>query len=196
MALHGPLSDRSVDSVQMTPKWSIARRPMSEAAIAIRTEVYGLELSPERFAVGAGRGRPEPDRAHRTQQRRRRTAAPGVCEGAVVGVEPVRRAESEGREAISLAIWAHGWCCASPPLAPTSDIPATTCRCFFAALSIFIWWRAGYEEQKAEQRSPERRETDSFPTGAIFSSEPRSHLRRRDDRESAFSPPRTRRSRS
>src|SRR5208337_3799020 len=56
---------------------------------------------PERGAVDVGRRWPESDRADRTQPRRCRPPAHGIRESAIVGVEPVRGAEIEGREAVS-----------------------------------------------------------------------------------------------
>jgi hypothetical protein len=129
---------------------------MSEATIELRTEVYGLELqlSAAQLVV-ASRGEPvtapivlsEAD-AERVRMEMAKAQLPewNQIEGLKAGAE--RRSRSYLGSWLVLCLAAFS---------AYIGYPSYVVPLALSALSIFLWWKAGYEEQKAARTAQEER---------------------------------------
>ena len=129
---------------------------MSEAAIGIRTEVYGLELhlsASQLVLASGGKNLTTPIVLSSDDAERLRIEMAKAQLWEWNQVEELKsRAEKRYRRylgswlVLCLAAFSAyiGYPSYYPPL-------------FLSALSIFIWWRAGYEEQKADRAARAKR---------------------------------------
>jgi hypothetical protein len=129
---------------------------MSDTTIAIRTEVYGLELhlSAAQLAV-MSRGEPLTSpivlRAEDAERLRLQMAKAQLLEWN--HIESLK-ANAEGRRRRYLASWLV-LCLGA--FSAYIGYPSYYVPLFLTALSIFLWWRAGYEEQRQEKDAQAQR---------------------------------------
>jgi hypothetical protein len=122
---------------------------MSEAAVAIRTEVQGLELqlSDSQLIISAGGSSltaPVVLSADDAERLRMEMAKAQLWEWNQIEY-PKSKAENRYRH--YLASWLV-LCLAA--FSAYIGYPGYYLSLFLSALSIFIWWRVGYEEQKTD----------------------------------------------
>ena len=129
---------------------------MSEAAIAIRTEVYGLELhlSSARLVLAAGAESlttPIVLSSDDAERLRLEMAKAQLWEWNQI--EHVK-AKAEKRYRHYLGSWLV-LCLAA--FSAYIGYPSYYLPLSLSALSIFIWWRAGYQEQRADKAAQAER---------------------------------------
>ena len=123
---------------------------MSEAAFGIRTEVYGLELhlSAAQFVLSAdGKNLTAPIVLSSDDAERLRLEMAKAQLWEWNQIEELK-AKAEKRYRHCLGSWLV-LCLAA--FSAFIGHPSAYLPVFLSGLSIFIWWRGGYEEQKAER---------------------------------------------
>src|SRR5271166_1758735 len=143
---------------------------MSEATIGIRTEVYGLELhlsAAQLVLAAGGQSLTAPIVLSTDDANRLRMEFAKVQLWEWNQFEELKsRAEKRYRH----FAWARGWCCAWPPSARISDIPAIICLCFCRRCRFSSGGGPGIRSRRPTEPRKQN-ETASLRTGAIFSSE-------------------------
>ncbi len=129
---------------------------MSEAAIGIRTEVYGLELhlSASQLVLSAGGQSltaPIVLSSDDAERLRLEIAKAQLWEW---NQFEALKSRAEKRYRNYLGSWL-ALCLAA--FSAYIGYPSYYPPVFLSALSIFIWWRAGYEEQKADRAAKAER---------------------------------------
>ena len=129
---------------------------MSESAIAIRTEVYGLELSlsaSQLVLSAGGQSLTAPIVLSSEDAERLRLEFAKAQLWEWNRIEELKsRAEKRYRH--HLGSWLV-LCLAA--FSAYIGYPGYYLPLFLSGLSVFIWWRAGYEEQKAERAAQAER---------------------------------------
>jgi hypothetical protein len=125
---------------------------MSESAIGVRTEVYGLELSlsSSQLVLSAGGQSltaPIVLRSDDAERLRLELAKAQLWEW---NQFEALKSRAEKRYRHYLGSWLV-LCLAA--FSAYIGYPSYAVPLFLSALSIFIWWRAGYEEQKADREA-------------------------------------------
>jgi hypothetical protein len=129
---------------------------MSETAIGIRTEVYGLELhlSASQFVIAAsGQSLTAPIVLSSDDAERLRIE---MAKARLWEWNQIKelKSKAEKRYRHCLGSWLV-LCLAA--FSAYIGYPSYYLPLFLSALSIFIWWRAGYEEQKTDRAAQAER---------------------------------------